>query len=107
VLQCEPLTVATTVTFALVARWVLTADDSEGPVRTFTPAQAGIIVDALAAAVSLTATCSPPSAPRSATRSQTSALVWTRPRVRGCSFGEAMRRTMAGAMRACNGSMGP
>ena len=43
-LQCEPLTVATTVTLAFVASRVLIADVVDAFVRTFTPEHAGTIV---------------------------------------------------------------
>src|SRR5436190_21810358 len=76
VLQCEPLTVATTVTLALTARWVRTVADVDGPVRTFTPEHAGIIVLELAALVGDATKRSPPTTPRRAARSQTTALEW-------------------------------
>jgi hypothetical protein len=44
VLQCDPLTVATTVTFALVASRVLIVDVVDVLVRMLTPEHAGTIV---------------------------------------------------------------
>jgi hypothetical protein len=107
VLQCDPLTVATTVTFALVARRVLIDDDVDAAARTFTPEQAGIIVVEPAAAVWDTETRRPPNSPSTADRSQTRVVWRWRTRVRGGVWGVAMRGTMAAAMRARNGSMGP
>ena len=108
VLQCEPLTVATTVTVALGARWVRTGADNAGPVRTFTPEQAGIIVVELAAAAGETATRSPAEhAEEHGKKPDEHMRAGAVTRVPGRAWGDAMRATMRGVMRARNGSMGP
>jgi hypothetical protein len=103
----DPVTLATTVTFAAAASWALTADPVDVPVRTFTPGQAGtIVIDA--AAVGGGTTSASASIAATATGSHARSGAWRVREGRGGEAREIITPPVSSSRPATRyGSMGP